>query len=424
MERIPDKCVDDISLPRQEALDGILARCAFAPETEWLPTEEAFGRVLAEDMMSKNTLPNHLTANRDGVAVYFHRFADGTPDTSAWKEGVDYVFSNTGIGIPGDFDTEILIEQVRFDEEGRIRFTRPPACKGENTIPVGNELKEGELLARKGQTLTPSLMALLAKGGHTRFPVVKKPVVAFLPTGSELVPAGEPLPLRKNVDANSVLVRGKLLEWGAEPLIYPICKDDPDALRATLTDALSKADMVLMNAGSSKGTDDFSHQVLHEVGEMLNQQVDTGPGKHTSYTMAGRVPIVGLSGPTTCCDYTCEWYVKPLVDQFLGRPLTVFPLRKARLLADLTATKKGVLFMMGARVMADEDGEWVVAPAGAIRDGRAIEQKVNCFIPMAPGFDKKAGDEVEIELRWPFSVPRHEPEWIQAVKDAGMSISR
>ena len=424
MERIPDKCADDLSLPRQEALDGILSRCRFAPETEWLPTEEAFGRVLAEDMVSKNTLPNHLTANRDGVAVYFHRFASGMPDTASWQEGVDYVFSNTGIGIPGDFDTEILIEQVRFDEEGRIRFTQAPACKGENTLSVGSELKEGERLARKGQTLTPSLMALLAKGGHTCFPVVRKPVVAFLPTGSELVPAGEFLPLRKNVDANSVLVRGKLLEWGAEPLIYPICKDDPDALRAALTGALSKADIVLLNAGSSKGTDDFSHQVLHEVGEMLNQQVDTGPGKHTSYTMAGRVPIVGLSGPTTCCDYTCEWYVKPLIDQYLGRPATIFPIRTAKLLTGLTMTKKGVLFMMGARVMVDSGGEWVVAPAGAIQDGRAIEQKVNCFIPMGAGFDKKAGDEVEIELRWPFAAPRHEPEWIAQVKTTQLSISR
>jgi len=400
-----DKCTQDMSLPRHAAVKNMLEHCRFDRKTEKVTNTEGYGRVLAEDVVSQNTLPNHLTANRDGVAVYYKDFMKGMPDTSNWQEGKEYIFANTGISIDGDYDTEILIEQVRIDEEGRIRFLSIPEKKGQSTIEPGSELKEGDLLAKAGETLTPSLMSFLAKGGHTVLPAVKKPVVSFIPTGSELVPADQKLPIGKNVDANSVLVRGKLLEWGAEPKIYPICKDDPTMLRNVLEDAIASSDIVLLNAGSSKGTDDYCHEILGEYAEIFNQQVDTGPGKHTCYAMAKNIPVVGLSGPTVCCDYTMEWYVKPVIDLFLGREITSFQTIRAKTLTDLKMTRKGLTFMMGAHAARNDREEFVVIPAGHPGEKRGMKRNVNCFIPMIPGLDVKAGELIDIELRWPFFMP-------------------
>ena len=414
IKRNLDKCVYDVTLPRKEAIANILSHCSFQNVTEWIPFSEAYGRVLAQNMYSQNTLPNALTAWRDGVAVYYDRFLNGVPDTTKWVEGIDYCYINTGIGIKGDYDTEILIEQVYKDEDGHIHFTEAPKFKGQYTIPIGSDFKEGDLLARTGHTLTPALMGYLAKGGHVKIPVVKKPIVAFLPTGNELVAAGQPLPLRKTVEINSVTMRGKLLEWGAEPLIYPICKDNRAQLKGTLVDALGKADIVILNAGSSKGTDDFSHEVLYELGVIFNEQVDTGPGKHTCYALANNKPIVGLSGIPAGCEYSSEWYVRPIIDLFLGRSITKYPRFQARLLTDLVMTYTSVDFMMGAHVMRDAQDQLVVAVAQSIEDTIQLENKVNCFIPML-GMNGKAGDTIEIEMRLPFLMPVYEPDIIAMV---------
>jgi molybdopterin molybdotransferase len=412
-----DKCINDISLPRETAIAGILSRCHFSPSVEEISIEKAYGRVLAGNIISLNTLPNFLASSRDGVAVFYEHFEHGMPDTSAWKEGKDYAFSHTGIGIDGDFDTVILIEQVHFNEAGHIYFEELPTEKGQMTIGAGTEIEAGELLARAGQTLTPSLLALLTKGGYTSLPVIRKPIVSFIPTGNELVPAGKPLPPLKNIDANSILMRGKLSEFGAQPIIYPICKDDPTEIYETLKDAIDRSDIVIINAGSSKGTDDQCHFVLKSIGTMLNQQVDTGPGKHTSYTVSGNVPVIGLSGPTGCCDYTCEWYVKPLIDRYLGRPITQFPTLKAKSLVDIKSTKKAVIFMLDSYIVRDEKDQFIVIPAKNIDDDRTIEGRVNCFVPLQPGCDIKAGEMVEIELRYPFRFPPKAPEVIgQAAK--------
>ena len=413
MGRNPDKCIHDVSLPRWEALAGILSRCCFHPETEEVPLDEAYGRVLARDLTALQNLPNHLAANRDGVAVYYADFAEGMPDTAGWREGNEYVYSNTGIGIPGDYDTEILIEQVEFDDEDRIRFLRAPAFRGENTIPPGKEIRAGMLLAKKGTEITPYVCAVLAKGGYGSVPVVRKPVVSFLPTGNELVPAGEPLPPRKNVDANSVLIRGKLAAWGAEPKIYPITPDDRDALRRNLSDAIATSDIVLINAGSSKGTDDFAHEVLRELGTMLNQQVDTGPGKHTSYTVADGVPVIGLSGPTGCTDCTSEWYVRPVIDLFLGREQIRFPMIRARSLTALRKNDRPMTFMLGAHLFMDGNQEFWVMPAANLRREEKWDGGVNCFIPLTPGLDIEEGGSVDVELRMPFSMPETEPDLLK-----------
>jgi molybdopterin molybdotransferase len=394
-----DKCKHDISLPGEEAIENILKQCAFHPAAESVPVREACGRVLAGDVFSRNTLPNILTSNWDGIAVRFSDFENGMPDTSHWKEGKEYVFCNTGIGITGDFDTSVRIEKVDLDASGKI-IIRDNPVKGQATTPRGAKMKEGDLLVKGGTMLTPLLLSHITTGGNTSVSVLKKPAVSFLPTGSELVPAGETLPQGKNVESNSVMVYAKLLQWGAEPIIYPVIPDQLELLLAAVRDALSKSDIVVINAGSSMGKDDFTVEVLETVGTILNHQVDYGPGKHTSFTMAGNgVPIVGISGPPMGAEFTSDFYIKPLIDRYLGQDVKP-PKIRARLSADYN-TGRPVSVITRVSVERDQEDRYIVTPH-LLTMGTSIASidKCNGFALMPPSMHK--GDIVEVELRYPY----------------------
>jgi molybdopterin molybdotransferase/putative molybdopterin biosynthesis protein len=158
---------------------------------------------------------------------------------SGWKFGVDYVRADTGDDFDDAFDAVIAIEDVEILPNGGLRFIPDEWEDVEpqlNISPKGDSLARGTLVGAKGTKLTPSDLAALAVGGVSEVTVFAKPKVAFIPTGSELIPLGT-LPKRgQSVDANSVMAKFMLSDMGAEPLLYPIVRDD----RAALNSALDK----------------------------------------------------------------------------------------------------------------------------------------------------------------------------------------
>ena len=138
----------------------------------------------------------------DGIAIKSANLKGGIPQTVHWLQGVDYVFSNTGVGIPDDYDTVVMIEDVEVDEAGTLLILSVPQS-GACVRPVGEMMQAGEVLVPASFHLGPGQLALLAAGGVDEVPVLAKPRVAILPTGNELVPVGCPLPRGKNVDATA-----------------------------------------------------------------------------------------------------------------------------------------------------------------------------------------------------------------------------
>jgi molybdopterin molybdotransferase/putative molybdopterin biosynthesis protein len=334
--------------------------------------------------------------------VRYADFEAGMPDTSQWQCGKEYIFCNTGIGIADTYDSVIRIEDVDIGEDGVLKVLRTPE-KGQCTIPVGSWVEEGDLILKKHSRLTPLGMAALGLGGHAVVKVFKKPVVAFLPSGNELREPGRSLERSQNVDTNSVMIMVKILQWGGEPLMYPISPDEPERLKELLADAVSKADIVVINAGSSKGTDDFTVEVLESAGTILCHEVDHGPGKHTSYTIGtGGTPIVGLSGPPGGAESTADFYLRPLIDTYLCQPVTAAPRIKARLVSDAVSGKT-VEFIMRMFVKQMEDGSYTAKPLPfAAKLDIVSMDKANGFLRIPPSHIYRAGEIVEIELRYPY----------------------
>lgn len=323
---------------RDEALKKFFA--VWKPETgkEMVDIADAAGRIAAEDIVSEVTLPIARTAGLDGIAVHSADFAGGrVPDVSSWIPGKDYVRADTGDDFPDDFDAIIMVEWLRFDESGRLSEIcfpdagsasghRPgpggpgfPGGKpgeirpGSYTRPAGSIIRKGDLLVRKNEKIRPTDLAALAMGNVTQIPVWKKPVVAFLPTGSELIEPGNAPARGQNINTNSLLVKHMVQEMGAEVAIYPIMKDDRDALEDWLDMAVRTADIVLINGGSSKGSEDYNIRLIEEKGTVIQHNVAAVPGRPVALALIDGKAVIDLPGPTLAAYFVCDWCIRALV---------------------------------------------------------------------------------------------------------------
>ena len=312
-----------IQVTKEQAVEAILGSCQFSPAIEVVPIDQAIGRVLAEDAVAQLDMPNALTCGLDSIAVRWADFAaldGGVPDTSAWVRGVDWEFANTGVAMPEGFDTAIVIEHVKVsDDSQHVEIEAAPSAQFAGTRPAGSKFHAGDVLVEAGAVITPLLATHIASGNNAEVPVVAKPKVAFLPTGNELVPVGGEIPLGRNIETNSLLMKGKIEQWGGEALLYPITPDDPEAIEAALRKAAAEADIVVLNAGSSKGSDDWSLEILERIGEVLYHQTNHGPGHHSSCSVLDGTPVIGISGPPGGAAFTTDFYLRPAMQKFLGQ---------------------------------------------------------------------------------------------------------
>ncbi|WP_027399113.1 molybdopterin molybdotransferase MoeA [Anaerovorax odorimutans] len=304
-------------------------------KNEVISAAEACGRICAEDIYSINNLPNKVVSAFDGIAVRFEDFEKGIPDTSSWKEGKEYCFGNTGVAVNEEFDTLIAIEDVEFNNEGKITFFSCPSRKGENIGSVGSQMKEGELLVHKGEKLTPLLIGLLLSSGIVNIKVLSKPKVAFIPTGDELVPAGYEIPLGENVESNSIMLKNYIEDNGGQAIIYPIIKDKFDKLKEAVLSAIQIADLVLICAGSSKGSKDFTIPILESIGKVIVYELGHGPGKHCSFTYSEGIPVMGLPGPPNGAALVSELYVKNALRLMQMQPIQLPNVIEAVLTEDI-----------------------------------------------------------------------------------------
>ncbi|MDR0818824.1 MAG: molybdopterin molybdenumtransferase MoeA, partial [Oscillospiraceae bacterium] len=231
--------------------------------TETIPMERSVGRILAADVRSVNTLPVVRSSGRDGYAVRSADFANGHPDTSAWTLGADYIRADTGDDFDDAFDAVVKVENAHFDENNHFRVNDGIEVKsGLDVNGRGSQIKEGDLILAKGFPIRGYDLGSFAQGGVTEVTVVSKPKVIFIPTGNELIPAGQKPERGQNIDSNSVLVKQMLTELGADVKCTPIISDNVVDLETSLDAAVKDADIVILNGGTSKGLDDHNAEIL------------------------------------------------------------------------------------------------------------------------------------------------------------------
>lgn len=389
----------DKKLPsKQQVLDALFQVWSPSAAIETVHLTEAAGRVLAEPQYADVTLPVVRASMMDGVAVDSSRFAGGHPDTSAWMAGRDFVRADTGDDFPDAYDCVIPIEEVALGKEGSLAISpRIQVKKGMNVRPRGSTVKEGALLMERNLPIRFTDLSVLALGGKTQVPVYKKPRVAFIPSGSELVPIGQELKRGQNIDSNSLMAKQTLMELGAEPILYPIVPDNLEEIKNVLHKALETADMVFINGGSSKGDEDYSARLLREEGKLVCHWAAAGPGRPLCVSVFGEKLAVVIPGPPPSAFHVLEWFVTPVICRFLNVPTRRRPRLRARLSEAMHCPP--FEFLTRVNVTLGEDGGYWAIPLN-FRGGGLLDSMSSNALFLSPMGESEypQGSEIEVEL--------------------------
>jgi molybdopterin molybdotransferase/putative molybdopterin biosynthesis protein len=322
---------------RAEVLEKLFSLWKPVPQTETVPIEAACGRITACDILSRMTLPEVHSSARDGIAVKSAACLPGVTDYPEWKEGVDYARADTGDDFDDRYDAIIQIEDITFlktPSQAGSGVRLPPGLSvtpGMNVFERGNMIFEGETILEKGLPIRPCDMGALARGAVWDVPVVKKPVVGFIPTGTELIPIRQEPKRGENIDTNSIMAQHLIADMGAVPRLFPIQKDDKAGLESILKEALSVADVVVINGGSSKGGEDYNARILSEMGSLVCHGVNAAPGRPLAIAVIDGKAVVNLPGPMLAAYFGLDWCVRAIVSRALGVPVAKRPVVRARL---------------------------------------------------------------------------------------------
>ena len=307
---------------RARALEDFFAAWEPKTETELVTLDEACGRVLAEDVCSLVTVPVVRASSCDGIAVKSAAFAEGMPDTSTWRLGVDYVRADTGDDFPDEFDAVIMIEKAAIQEDGSVILDDDVQVKpGSSTSPAGATIKAGKEIMKAGNIIRPTDLAALCMGGISTVKVRKKPVVAFIPTGSELIAFGTQPQRGQTIDCNSLMCKNLLESYGAQVIKFPIVRDNPEALEAAFSRALEVADLVVINGGSALGEEDYNVRMIEKRGFVVHHYIAAAPGRPLMMAVANGKPVVDLPGPPVAAYYGTDWCLQAIVSRMLGIPM-------------------------------------------------------------------------------------------------------
>lgn len=323
---------------------------------EEVPLEGALGRVTAKPIWANLSSPHYHAAAMDGYAL---QAADtlGASDRApiTLLIGPEAIYINTGDPLPEWADAVVPIENVEPIEEGktkdaqkaiRLRAALPP---WNHVRSMGEDMVATELVLPSGQEIRPVDLGAIAGSGHSTVQVWRRPRVAIIPTGTELVPPGTQVKAGEIIEYNSLVLAAQIETWGGKATRFPIIPDDFDRIREAVIEAASQHDLVLINAGSSAGSEDFTAQVVQSLGELLVHGVAIRPGHPVVLGMTrplieptgdrvivendvpdddpsrarklaeSHIPIIGVPGYPVSAALTGEIFIKPLLARWCGR---------------------------------------------------------------------------------------------------------
>lgn len=290
----------------------VLENEGFAGKTEKISVTESCGRITAHAVYAHICAPHYHSSAMDGIAVEAKDTFGATETTPVHLKKDQYMVVDTGDAIPEGYDAVIMVEDVVNEEEGVCLYGA--ASPWQHIRQIGEDICAGEMILYSCQEITPSAIGALIAGGVLEIEVLKRPVVGIIPTGDEIVPPTENPKSGDILEFNGSIFSAMIREWGGEPVLYPIVPDCFDEIKAMVTRAAEECDMVILNAGSSAGREDYSCQVIEEVGKVLYHGIAVKPGKPAILGYQKNKPILGVPGYPVSGIVVIEEFLHPLVD--------------------------------------------------------------------------------------------------------------
>ncbi len=303
------------TLPLDEAIHLVASLTPLKRQVELCPLANCLRLETAEPLFARLSNPNYNASAMDGIAVV----ADATLGASETqplrlKHGLDFVWVNTGHVIRAPYNAVIMVEDVEACEAEDV-WIRQSAYPWQHVRMVGEDIAIGDMIVPSKRTLGPLELGALASAGILEVPVYKPFTVAIIPTGSEIV--NDPLAMVPGtiMESNSYMFKGLIEEAGHRVLVFPVVKDVKALLSEAVLEACRTSDMVVINAGSSAGSEDYTRQILEELGTLHFHGIDIKPGKPTLFASVEGKPVFGIPGYPVSAFIAFDALVMPLLKQ-------------------------------------------------------------------------------------------------------------
>lgn len=295
---------------------ALLVEQGYAPRTQVIPVQQACGRVTAQPVYAHICAPHYAASAMDGVAVVARDTFGATETTPITLRPEQFTVLDTGDPIPEDKDAVIMVEDIVKNADGSITI-HAAAAPWQHIRQIGEDVCAGEMILPAHMEVSPSAIGAMIAGGMLEIPVICKPLVGIIPTGDEIIPpCADPRP-GDIMEFNSSIFSAMLGQWGAETRTYPIVPDKFDEIKAAVAQAAAECDLVILNAGSSAGREDFSAKVIGELGQVLYHGIAMKPGKPAILGCMGAKPILGVPGYPVSGIIVIEELLKPLIEYWL-----------------------------------------------------------------------------------------------------------
>ncbi|MEW6162089.1 MAG: molybdopterin biosynthesis protein [Nitrospirota bacterium] len=363
---------------------------------ETIRFEDSLGRITAKAVIAKISSPFYHSSAMDGYAVRFaDTFSASETNPRRLRIGEQAMYIDTGDPMPDGFNAVIMIEDVNI--VGDFIEIISPATPWQNVRVIGEDIVATELIIPENHRIRPVDIGAMLAGGHTEIVVRRRPRVVIIPTGTEIVEPGTELKKGDIIEYNSGILSGLVSEWGGEPVRFRIVPDRPDEIRKAILEALDMGDLIVVNAGASAGSEDFTAKAIEELGEMMLHGVNIKPGKPVILGWVKGKPVLGIPGYPVSAYITFQLFAKPLIYRWQGLEVEKPDMLRAKISRQVASTLGHEEFL---RVKVGKVGDNFIATPVSRGAGVLMSLvRADGFVripAMSEGIG--AGTEVDVEL--------------------------
>jgi len=395
--------IDNVDVDK--ALETYLEALSIQGESEEITVYDSLGRITWEAIYAKVSSPSYNASAMDGIAVTSKR-TEGANESKPLTlvEEVDFKYVNTGNPIKDPYDAVIMIEDVLQGEEGKVQILRP-AYPYQHVRQIGEDIVATEMILPSRHRIRPMDIGALISGGIESVNVYKSPRIGIIPTGSEIVEDASQVREGTIIDSNSHVFKGLVESLGGMAKRYPPMEDDYEKLKDLISQAVEENDMIIINAGSSAGTKDFTVNLIQELGKVVVHGVALKPGKPTILGIIKGKPVIGIPGYPVSAFMVFDVFAKPIILKYLGDQGEIYETTEAFLSRRMVSSLKNKEIV---RVTLGKVKDRLIATplsGGAGVSMSLVKADGLGIIPRnVEGYE--AGDRIRVELLKPISSIR------------------
>jgi len=302
------------------------------PESEEIDCEDAYGRVLFNDVYSRMDFPPFDKALKDGFAILSEDSYGASEESPNTLEIIDFLEAgsitdkvvekgkcveiSTGAAMPEGANAVVMVEySEKFDDKVNLLTTATPS---QDVAKKGSDIEEGNLILKKGDVLNPGKIGVLLSQGFKTIEVYKKPTVGVISSGNEITMQGEDLPFGKIYDVNGNMIKNDAVSCGADAKFLGVVRDNYEQVKEKIQDSLKDVDILLCSGGTSAGLGDVIKHVLDELGEVHIHGISVQPGKPTIVGVIDEKLVIGLPGNPVSALMIFNAFVAPPLTSLSG----------------------------------------------------------------------------------------------------------